>query len=84
MASEREISKKGDDDYVDFKKFCAVPKLDEFKWDLPENLAKYAQMIISTNLSLKMIHTKASDLVKLLQKLLDAMGPLSEVWNTVK
>ena len=31
-----------------------------------------------------MIHTKASDLVKLLQKLLDAMGPLSEVWNTVK
>ena len=42
MASEREVSKKGDDDYVDFKKFCAVPKLDEFKWDLPENLARYA------------------------------------------
>ena len=26
---------------ADFKKFCAVPKHDEFKWDIPENLTKY-------------------------------------------
>ena len=39
--SENEVSEKGDDEYVDFKMFCAVPKHDKFKWDLSENLAKY-------------------------------------------
>ena len=38
---EKEFSEKGDDEYADFKRFCAVPKHDKFKWDLPENLAKY-------------------------------------------
>ena len=36
-----EFSEKEDDKYADFKRFRAVPKHDEFKWDLPENLAKY-------------------------------------------
>ena len=39
--SESEFSEKEDDEYADFKRFRAVPKHDEFKWDLPENLAKY-------------------------------------------
>ena len=32
---------KRDNEYADFKKFHAVPKHDEFKWDIPENLTKY-------------------------------------------
>ena len=38
--SESEFSKKEDDEYADFKKFRAVLKHDQFKWNLPENLAK--------------------------------------------
>ena len=39
--SESEFSVEEEDEYADFKRFRAVPKHDEFKWDLPENLAKY-------------------------------------------
>ena len=39
--SESEFSEKEDDKYADFKRFRAVPKHDEFKWDPPENLTKY-------------------------------------------
>ena len=39
--SESESSEKENDEYADFKMFCAVLKHDEFKWDLPENLVKY-------------------------------------------
>ena len=53
--SENEVSEKEDDEYSDFKRFRVVPKHDEFKWDLPENLT---QMIVSTNLSLKKIYRK--------------------------
>ena len=39
--SESEVSEKEDDEYADFKRFRAVPKHDEVKWDLKENLAKF-------------------------------------------
>ena len=39
--SEREVYEKGDDEHADFKRFRAVLKHGEFKWDLPGNLAKY-------------------------------------------
>ena len=39
--NETEVSEKEDDEYADFKKFRAVAKHDEFKFDLPENLAQY-------------------------------------------
>ena len=39
--SESEFSEKEDDEYADFKRFRAVTKHNEFKWDLPEYLAKY-------------------------------------------
>ena len=39
--SESEVSEKEDDEYADFKRFRAVPKHVKFKWNLPENLAKY-------------------------------------------
>ena len=32
---------KEDDEYVNFKGFRAVSKHNQFKWDLPENVAKY-------------------------------------------
>ena len=38
--SESEVSEKGDDEKADVKRFRAVPKYGEFKWDLTENLAK--------------------------------------------
>ena len=39
--NETVVSEKEDDEYADFKKFRAVAKHDEFKFDLPENLAQY-------------------------------------------
>ena len=33
--SESEVLEKADDEYADFKRFCAVPKHNEFKWNLP-------------------------------------------------
>ena len=39
--NDNEVSEKGDYECTDFKRFRAVPGHDEFKWDLPENLAKY-------------------------------------------
>ena len=39
--SESEVSGKRDNEYADFKKFHAVPKHDEFKWDISENLTMY-------------------------------------------
>ena len=39
--SDSEILEKEYKEYADFKSFRAVPKHDEFKWDLPENLTKY-------------------------------------------
>ena len=54
--SESEVSEKEDD--ADFKRFRAVPKYDEFKWDL-QKIWLSTQIIISTNLSLKMIYRKA-------------------------
>ena len=35
------MSEKRDDEYADFKRFRAVPKHNEFKWDFQENFAKY-------------------------------------------
>lgn len=40
-ADSEKVSVKRDNEYADFKKFHAVPKHDEFKWDIPENLTKY-------------------------------------------
>ena len=40
--SQRETLKKEDDEHADFKRFRAVPRHDEFKWNLPQNLANYA------------------------------------------
>ena len=119
--SESEFSEKEDDEHADFKRFRAVPKNDEFKWDLPESLAKYAndhlskfvpekdlqESILVKNPVLLNLHPRRkmneflrdlifekrtgsievqadSNLVKLQQKLLDAMGPLSQVWTIVE
>ena len=41
IASEGEVSEKGDDEYADFKRFCAVPKNDGFMWVHPENIGTY-------------------------------------------
>ena len=114
--SKREVSEKEDDEYVDFKRFYAVPKHEEFKWDLPETLAKYTNdhfnkfipgkdlqgTILVENPGPLNLHPprkmdkfmrdlifekKAgslevaadSNLVKLQQKLLDVLKPLSKV-----
>ena len=119
--SESEFSEKEDDEYADFKRFRAVPKHDEFKWDLPENLAKYTNdhfnkfipekdlqesILVENPVPLNLhpprkmdefmrdlifekragsIEVAAdSNLVKLQQKLLDVMGPLSKVWTIVE
>ena len=37
--NETVVSEKEDDEYADFKEFCAVAKHDEFKFELPEHLA---------------------------------------------
>ena len=47
-----------DDEYTDLKRFHAVPKHDEFKWDPLEKFGQ-VQIIISRNLSLKKIYRKA-------------------------
>ena len=39
--NEGEVSHKEGDEYANFKRFCTVPKHDELKWHLPENLSKY-------------------------------------------
>ena len=41
LETDSEVSEKVDDEYAYFKRFLAVPKHKEFKWDIPENLVKY-------------------------------------------
>ena len=45
--SESEVSETEYNEYADLKRFRTVPKHDEFKWYLPENLAKYKSDLFS-------------------------------------
>ena len=104
-----------------FKRFGAVPKHDEFKWNLPENLAKctsdhfnkfipkkdFQESALFENPAPLNLHPPKkmdefmrdkifekiagsleevadSNLIKLQQKLLDVMRPLSKVWTIVE
>ena len=119
--SESEVSEKEHDEYADFKRFGAVPKHDEFKWNLPENLAKctsdhfnkfipkkdFQESALVENPAPLNLHPPKkmdefmrdkifekiagsleevadSNLIKLQQKLLDVMRPLSKVWTIVE
>ena len=119
--SKCEVSKKEDDVFAGFKRFRAVPRQDEFKWNLPENSAKYTNdnvnkfipekdsqesILVENPVSLNLhpprkmdefmrdliLKKKASslevaadsNLVKLQQKLLDVMRPLSKAWTIVE
>ena len=119
--SESEVSEKEHDEYADFKRFGAVPKHDEFKWNLPENLAKCTSDYFNKFIPKKDFQESAlvenpaplnlhppkkmdefmrdkifekiagsleevadSNLIKLQQKLLDVMTPLSKVWTIVE
>ena len=118
---ESEVSEKEHDEYSDFKRFGAVPKHDEFKWNLPENLAKctsdhfnkfipkkdfqesalvenptplnlhplkkmdeFMRDMIFEKIAGSLEEAADSNLIKLQQKLLDVMRPLSKVWTIVE
>ena len=113
-------SENSDQEYEDFKRFRVMSKDEKFQWNLPDNLAKYAneqfslytpekvlqESIMNKNPIPRNVHppkkmddfmrelllekrnhfeiTSDTNLVKLQQRLLDVMGPLSKIWATVE